>query len=101
LAQETVSRLFNKPFRQFSDSPASSPALADDPVVGFANRNRTIMVALGVSLNDHSMNEHHVNYVDNSGFVTAADIGRTAKCCAYLTIEFTMLADRIVESSNN
>ena len=86
-----------EPFGQLSDSAAPSLALFDDPVVGFADRDRAVMVALGVSLDDHSVNEHHVVNAYDSGFVATADICRTAECCSYFTVEFSVLFDGIVE----
>ncbi len=85
------------PFCELSDSAASSLALVNDPVVGFSNRDRAVMVALGVSLDDHSVNEHHVDDSFDGGFVTTADICRAAKCCSYFTIEFSVFFYRISE----
>jgi hypothetical protein len=42
-------------FRQFRDSPAPSPALFFYTIIRFSDRNRTVMIALMIALDDHAV----------------------------------------------
>ena len=86
-----------KSLGQFCDSPSATLAFSLDPVIGFIDRYRPVVVALRVAVDNHTSDEHGFYDANNRGFIPTADICCTGKGRPNFTIESAMKEDGIVE----
>jgi len=66
------------------------------PRIWGSDGNRSVVVAGGVALDDHAMDEHGFLDAADSGLVAAADVAGGRERAAGLAVQFAVELDRLI-----